>query len=82
MSASSSESGKMTNASATMEKSGWVEMLTPQRKTGMTYFITELENTKARLIVSETRTTSEAFADMVIAAIKAKGNLPIFRGEG
>lgn len=41
----------------------------------MTYFITEMENTLAKLIVSETRTTSKEIADMVEAAIKARGNL-------
>ena len=41
----------------------------------MTHFITEMENTKAKLIVSETRTTSKEIADMVEAAIKARGNL-------
>ena len=48
----------------------------------MSYFITELEDTRARLIVSETRTTSKEFADLVTAAIKAKGNLAIVREEG
>ena len=48
----------------------------------MTYTITEMENTKAKLIVSETRTTSKEFADMIVAAIKAKGNLAVVREEG
>lgn len=48
----------------------------------MTYFITALENTKARLIASETRTTSKAIADLVAAELKAQGFIVIVRSEG
>lgn len=39
----------------------------------MTYFITALTADRARLIVIETRTTDKALADIIIAAIKARG---------
>ena len=48
----------------------------------MTYFITALENTKARLIVSETRTTDAALRDMIAATLKAQGHIVIIRAEG
>jgi len=48
----------------------------------MTYYITEVEKTVAKLIVSETRTTSKAVRDIAVAAIRAAGNLAIVREEG
>lgn len=50
--------------------------------TGETYFVTALENTPARLIASETRTTSKAIAEMVEAALKAEGFIVTTRTEG
>ncbi len=47
----------------------------------MTFTVTALENTKARLIVSETRTTSREIADMVEARLKAAGYIVIRREE-
>lgn len=39
----------------------------------MTYYITALTNDRARLIVSETRTTDSDVADLTEAAYRAKG---------
>lgn len=47
----------------------------------MTYFVTALENTRARLIVAETRTTDKAVADMVAAHHEALGLIVIRRQE-
>ena len=47
----------------------------------MSYTITEVERTKAKLVVSETRTTSKEFADVIVAIIKAKGNIALVREE-
>ena len=47
----------------------------------MTYFITALTNNKARLIVSETQTTDKDIADMVAAALEAKGHMVVRRQE-
>lgn len=41
----------------------------------MTYFITALTNNRAKLIVSETRTTDKAIADMIVAHLEAAGHL-------
>ena len=41
----------------------------------MTYFITALTNDRARLIVSETRTTDETIADMVAVELERRGYL-------
>jgi len=48
----------------------------------MTYFVTALENTRARLIVSETRTSDRAVADMVAAHYEAQGFIVMRRQEG
>ena len=48
----------------------------------VTYTITEVENTKAKLVVSETRTTSKEFCDVIVAIIKAKGNVALVLEEG
>ena len=47
----------------------------------MTYYITALENTKARLIDSESRTSSEAICKMIVAEIEARGLIAIVRVE-
>ncbi len=39
----------------------------------MTFYVWALENTPARLCVSETRTTDSAVADMVAAHLEAQG---------
>ena len=48
----------------------------------MTYYVTALENTTARLIVSETRTTSEAIAKMVAAELEKQGFVVVTKTEG
>lgn len=48
----------------------------------MTYFVTALENTRARLIVSESRTTDAAVADLIAAHLAAQGHIVIRRTEG
>lgn len=48
----------------------------------MTWFITAHENTTARLIVSETRTTDKAVADLVVAVLEARGLIVSVRTEG
>lgn len=47
----------------------------------MTYFITALTNDKARLIVSETRTTDETIASFAQSCYEAKGYVVIRREE-
>lgn len=42
-------------------------------ETDMTYFVTALENTKARLIHSETRTTDASIAKLVADQYRAMG---------
>ena len=48
----------------------------------MTYTITEVENTKAKQAVSITYTTLREYADVIIAIIRAKGNLALLSEEG
>lgn len=48
----------------------------------MTFFITALTNDKARLIVSETRTTDEGVAVLVINDYEARGYIVVTRQEG
>lgn len=48
----------------------------------MTYFVTALTNDEARLIVSETRTTDEAIADIVERNLRARGFYVVRRQEG
>ena len=48
----------------------------------MAYYITALTNDKARLIVSETRTTDVHIADMVERHIKQQGWIVSRRQEG
>lgn len=48
----------------------------------MTYFITALTNDKARLIVSETRTTSAELAKIVERKLMASGFIVVTRQEG
>lgn len=48
----------------------------------MTYFITALTNNKARLIVSETRTTDKAVAEMVRKHLEAEGHIVVIWSEG
>lgn len=48
----------------------------------MTYFVTALENTRARLIASETRTNDAAVADMVAAHYEAQGFIVVRKVEG
>lgn len=47
----------------------------------MTYFITALTNDKARLIVSETRTTDKVIADMVATHLETQGHIVVRREE-
>ena len=47
----------------------------------MTYYLTILTNDKARLIVSETRTTDAAVADLVREHYKAAGYIVVERVE-
>lgn len=48
----------------------------------MTYFITALTNDRARLVVSETRTTDETIAYMVKAELCRRGYIVLQRQEG
>lgn len=48
----------------------------------MTYFITALQNTRARLIQSETRTTDAAIADLVAASYEQQGFIVVRWMEG
>lgn len=48
----------------------------------MTYFITAHTNDVARLIVSETRTTDAALADMITAELERRGFIVLRRQEG
>lgn len=48
----------------------------------MTYFVTAHENTKARLIVSETRTTDAMLADIIAANLMARGFVVARKQEG
>lgn len=48
----------------------------------MTYTITALTNDTARLIVSVTRTTDKAIAEMVRGHIEAQGLIVVFEMEG
>ena len=48
----------------------------------MTYFVTAHTNDKARLIVSETRTTDAAVADLVTAHLRQAGYHVSRRQEG
>ena len=47
----------------------------------MTYFITALTNDRARLIVSETRTTDAVVAELVAAELERRGYLVERRQE-
>lgn len=51
-------------------------------KTDMTFFITALENTPARLIHSETRTTDAAIAALVAEQYRRMGLIVVERMEG
>lgn len=48
----------------------------------MNYFITALTSDKARLIVSETRTTDAEIAKIVIRDLTARGFAVVSRQEG
>ncbi len=48
----------------------------------MTYFITALTNDKARLIVSETRTTDATIAELAADELSARGFVVVRRTEG
>jgi hypothetical protein len=48
----------------------------------MTWYITAHENTRARLIASETRTTDEALVAVIVAALEARGFIVAVRSEG
>lgn len=48
----------------------------------MTYFITGHTNDRARLCVSETRTTDAAIADMVAAELERRGLIVVRKMEG
>lgn len=48
----------------------------------MTYFVTALTNDRAKLIVSETRTTDKAIAEMVASRIEAQGYVVVTSKEG
>lgn len=48
----------------------------------MTYFIAALTNDRARLIVSQHTTTDKAIADMIVAALEARGFIVTIRTEG
>lgn len=50
--------------------------------TDMTYFITALENTTARLIHSETRTTDATIAELVAAEYARQGFIVVRRADG
>lgn len=48
----------------------------------MTYYVTALENTRARLIASETSTDSPIIADMIAAHYEAQGFVVVRRAVG
>ena len=48
----------------------------------MTYYITALTNDRARLIVSESRTTSKDLAHLMVEALKSKGYIVRLYQEG
>jgi len=48
----------------------------------MTYYVTAHTNDQAKLIVSETRTTDKAIADLVAEHLKAAGHIVARRQEG
>jgi hypothetical protein len=48
----------------------------------MTYFITAFENTTARLIASETTTTSVSLMRLIVANLEERGFLVTVRAEG
>lgn len=47
----------------------------------MTYFITAYTNDRAKLIVSETRTTDAALVDGIVASLEARGFVVARRSE-
>lgn len=48
----------------------------------MTYFITALENSRARLIASETRTTDVELVDVIRRLLEARGFIVCVKEEG
>ena len=48
----------------------------------MTYYITACTNDRARLIVSEHRTTDQAVADLIVEHLKRQGHIVYLRKEG
>jgi len=47
----------------------------------MTYYVTALTNDRAQLIVSETRTTDKAIAELVAEACRRMGHKVVVRSE-
>jgi len=47
----------------------------------MTIYVTALQNTRARLIESESHTDDSAIADVIVAAYKARGLIVLRRTE-